>query len=96
MLLAYSIYMNENEIMDVAREAIWLVIQISMPVMMVGLLVGVAIALLQALTQVQEITLVFVPKILAIFMAIFIFLPGFAAIMISFMNSIADRIIGIG
>jgi len=88
--------MNENEIMDVAREAIWLVIQISMPVMMVGLLVGVAIALLQALTQVQEITLVFVPKILAIFMAIFIFLPGFAAIMISFMNSIADRIIGIG
>lgn len=88
--------MNENEIMDVAREAIWLVIQISMPVMLVGLLVGVAIALLQALTQVQEITLVFVPKILAIFMAIFIFLPGFAAIMISFMNSIADRIIGIG
>lgn len=88
--------MNENEIMDVAREAIWLVIQISMPVMMVGLIVGVAIALLQALTQVQEITLVFVPKILAIFMAIFIFLPGFAAIMISFMNSIADRIIGIG
>lgn len=88
--------MNENEIMDVAREAIWLVIQISMPVMVVGLLVGVTIALLQALTQIQEITLVFVPKILAIFMAIFIFLPGFAAIMISFMNSIADRIIGIG
>lgn len=88
--------MNENEIMDVAREAIWLVIQISMPVMIVGLLVGVTIALLQALTQIQEITLVFVPKILAIFMAIFIFLPGFATIMIGFMNSIADRIIGIG
>lgn len=88
--------MNENEIMDVAREAIMLVIQISMPVMVVGLLVGVAIALLQALTQIQEITLVFVPKILAIFMAIFIFLPGFAAVMISFMDRIADRIIGIG
>ena len=71
-------------------------IQVSLPVMMVGLIVGVAIALLQALTQVQEITLVFVPKILAIFMAIFLFLPGFAAVMISFMDKIADRIIGLG
>ena len=88
--------MNQNEIIDVAREAIMLSIQISLPVMMIGLLVGVAIALLQALTQVQEITLVFVPKILAIFMAIFLFLPGFAALMISFMDKIADRIIGIG
>lgn len=88
--------MNQNEIIDVTREAIMLVIQIGMPVMMVGLLVGVAIALVQALTQVQEITLVFVPKILAIFLAIFVFLPGFAAIMISFMDKIADRIIGIG
>lgn len=88
--------MNQNEIIDIAREAIMLVIQISMPVMLVGLVVGVAIALLQALTQVQEITLVFVPKILAIFLSIFLFLPGFAAVMISFMGKIADRIIGIG
>ncbi len=88
--------MNENEIIDIAREAIMLVIQISLPVMGVGLVVGVAIALLQALTQVQEITLVFVPKIIAIFLSIFIFLPGFAAVMISFMDKIADRIIGIG
>ncbi len=87
--------MNENEIIDVAREAIMLCIRISMPVMMIGLIVGVSIALLQALTQVQEITLVFVPKILAIFMAIFLFLPGFAGSMVSFMDKIADRIIGI-
>lgn len=88
--------MEQTEIMDVAREAIMLVIQISLPVMMVGLLVGVVIALMQALTQVQEITLVFVPKILAIFLTIFICLPAFATVMIDFMNSLADRIIGIG
>lgn len=88
--------MNQNEIIDISREAIMLVIQIGLPVMGVGLVVGVAIALLQALTQVQEITLVFVPKIIAIFLAIFIFLPGFAAVMISFMDKIADRIIGLG
>ena len=88
--------MNQNELIDIAREAIMLVIQIGLPVMGVGLVVGVAIALVQALTQIQEITLVFVPKILAIFLAIFFFLPGFATIMISFMDKIADRIIGIG
>lgn len=88
--------MNQAEIIDIAREAIMLIIQIGTPVMMIGLLVGVAIALIQALTQVQEITLVFVPKILAIFLAIFVFLPGFASIMITFMEKIADRIIGLG
>lgn len=88
--------MNQNEIIDITREAIMLVIQIGLPVMMVGLVVGVAIALIQALTQIQEITLVFVPKIISIFLAIFVFLPGFAALMISFMDKVADRIIGIG
>ena len=88
--------MNQNEIIDITREAIMLVIQIGLPVMIVGLLVGVTIALIQALTQIQEITLVFVPKIISIFLAIFVFLPGFAALMISFMGKIADRIIGIG
>lgn len=88
--------MNQNEIIDISREAIMMVIQIGLPVMGVGLVVGVLIALIQALTQIQEITLVFVPKIIAIFLAIFIFLPGFAAVMISFMNNIADRIIGLG
>ena len=88
--------MNQNEIIDITREAIMISIEVSMPVMMVGLIVGVAIALVQALTQVQEITLVFVPKILAIFMSIFFFLPGFAAVMIAFMDRIADKIIGLG
>ncbi|MEM6811487.1 MAG: flagellar biosynthetic protein FliQ [Pseudomonadota bacterium] len=88
--------MNNAEVIDVAREAIMLIIQIGFPVMGVGLVVGVAIALVQALTQVQEITLVFVPKILAIFMAIFVFLPGFAVVMIDFMEALADRIVGLG
>jgi flagellar biosynthetic protein FliQ len=88
--------MNQVEIIELVREAILIAIRISMPVMMVGLVVGVSIALLQALTQVQEITLVFVPKILAIFVAIFLFFPGMVLIMVTFMNSLADRIIGLG
>ncbi len=87
--------MNETELIEIAREAIWMTAVISAPVMIVGLVVGVAIALLQALTQIQEMTLVFVPKILAIFMVIFVMFPGFVIYMQSFMNLIADKIVGI-
>lgn len=87
--------MNETEIIDVAREAIMLTIEISMPTLMVGLIVGVAIALVQALTQIQEMTLVFVPKILAIFLTLFVVLPGMATSLVVFMQSLADRIVGI-
>ena len=55
--------------MDVARDAIETLLLVASPLMLVGLVVGVAISLLQALTQIQETTLVFVPKILAIFIA---------------------------
>ena len=72
-----------------------MMIEISAPVMLVGLVVGVTIALLQALTQVQEITLVFVPKIIAILLAMFVLLPGMAASLISFTHFLADQIIAI-
>ncbi len=88
--------MNETELIDMAREAIWLTIVIGTPIMMVGLIVGVAIALIQALTQIQEMTLVFVPKIIAIFLAIFVLFPAFVSSMQTFMNEIADKIVGIG
>ena len=64
--------------MDVARDAIETLLIVASPLMLVGLVVGVAISLLQALTQIQETTLVFVPKILAIFIAMLIALPFMA------------------
>lgn len=87
--------MNQTEVIEVVREAILLALQIGAPPMLIGLLVGVIIALFQALTQIQEITLVFVPKIIAIFLSIFVFFPGFAAMMVTFMQTLADRIIAI-
>ncbi len=88
--------MNQTELIELAREAILLTLQLSAPVMIVGLIVGVSIALVQALTQIQEITLVFVPKIMAIFLALFLLLPAFAAAMTAYMEALADRIIGMG
>lgn len=88
--------MNEAEIIEIIRQSIMLTIQISAPVMLVGLVVGVAIALLQALTQIQEITLVFVPKILLMFVALFFLFPMMTALLVEFMRELADRMVGIG
>jgi flagellar biosynthesis protein FliQ len=86
--------MNGAEVLDVGRDAIWLTIQLSAPVLIVGLVVGVAIGLLQALTQIQEQTLVFAPKILAVFLALLVFLPMMGAVLAGFMSQIAARIAG--
>lgn len=84
--------MTGPEVMDVARDAITTLILVSSPIMLVGLAVGVGISLFQALTQIQEMTLVFVPKILAIFIAMLVALPFMAATMQGQMLRIAARI----
>lgn len=88
--------MEDAEIVDFAREAIILTIRISAPVMLIGLAVGVVIALIQALTQIQEMTLAFVPKMMAIYLAIFLLFPMFAIAMQAFTEKIADKIISLG
>jgi flagellar biosynthetic protein FliQ len=73
--------MTGPEVLDVARDAILTLLIVAAPLMLVGLVVGVAISLLQALTQIQETTLVFIPKILAIFVALLIALPFMADVL---------------
>ncbi len=87
--------MEQQELLDLINESIVLTIQLSAPIMIIGLVVGVIVALFQALTQIQEMTLVFVPKILAIFAALYLLLPFMTAALIQFMQQIADRIVGI-
>jgi flagellar biosynthetic protein FliQ len=86
--------MTGAEVLDVGRDAIWLTLQLSAPILIVGLVVGVAIGLLQALTQIQEATLVYAPKILAIFLSLLLFLPLMGGLMGAFMRQIAARIAG--
>lgn len=88
--------MNETEVIETAQQALLLAIQLGAPVLLVGLFVGVAIALIQALTQIQEMTLVFVPKIFAIMMAMFLTLPFMMRSLVEFMERLADRIISLG
>ena len=76
-----GIMMSGPEVLDVARDAITTLLLVAAPLMLVALIVGVAISLLQALTQIQETTLVFIPKILAIFLALLVALPFMADVL---------------
>jgi flagellar biosynthetic protein FliQ len=84
--------MTGPEVLDVARDALVTLVLVASPLMLVGLAIGVIISLLQALTQIQEMTLVFVPKILAIFAAMLIALPFMADLLQSHMLRIMSRI----
>ena len=84
--------MTGPEVLDVARDTIYTMVLVSSPLMLVGLGVGVVISLFQALTQIQEMTLVFVPKILAIFIAMLIVLPFMAHALQGHMMRLATHI----
>jgi flagellar biosynthetic protein FliQ len=84
--------MNGAEVLDIGREAIWLTVLIAAGPMLVGLVVGLAVSLLQTLTQVQEQTLVFIPKILAIFFSLILFLPIMGGLLGRFMTEMFQRI----
>jgi flagellar biosynthetic protein FliQ len=84
--------MTGADTLDFARESIYLLIELAAPTMLTALVVGVVIGLLQALTQIQEATLVFVPKILAIFLVLLLALPFAGEAMATYMTSIAARI----
>ncbi|NOZ42617.1 MAG: flagellar biosynthesis protein FliQ [Alphaproteobacteria bacterium] len=88
--------MNGADVLDIAQQSIWVLIKVSGPVMLVALIVGLIVALFQALTQIQEPTLTFAPKIIAIFVTLLIFLPYMSETMGNFMAYLAERIVNLG
>jgi flagellar biosynthetic protein FliQ len=67
--------MTPQMVVSIGREALMLTIMISGPMLLFGLIIGLTISIFQAVTQIQEMTLTFVPKILAIALALLVFLP---------------------
>jgi flagellar biosynthetic protein FliQ len=88
--------MSAEQVLDLAREAIFVLIKLGAPIVLVALLVGLAISLLQALTQMQEMTLSFVPKILAIFLTTVLVLPFMIATLVGFGEELFQRIAMLG
>jgi flagellar biosynthetic protein FliQ len=84
--------MNPADALDIGQAAIWTVVIASSPGVIAAMLVGILIALLQALTQVQEITLTFVPKIMAILLVIALTAPFIGAVIFSFAEQTYARI----
>ena len=84
--------MNANDFIEISREAIWVMIKLGAIPMLAGLAIGVVISLLQALTQIQEMTLSFVPKIITLFVVIILALPFMIDIMQGFTNEVMSRI----
>jgi flagellar biosynthetic protein FliQ len=88
--------MNATDVLEVSREAIWVMLKISAPLMLVALAVGLVISLIQALTQIQEQTLTFVPKILVLFAVFVLTIPFMSTTLIEFTRELMAKAVGIG
>lgn len=84
--------MNELDALEVGRDAIVVLLKVSAPLMLVALVVGLLISLFQALTQIQEMTLSFVPKILAIFVSLLVLMPFVLSELSTFNERLMERI----
>lgn len=88
--------MNEAAVLEIGRNGIWVVLKLAGPIMIAGLLIGLLIALFQALTTIQEMTLTFVPKILVIFLSIIMFLPFMMTTLIEFTHQLFGLMVVLG
>ena len=88
--------MTEAELIDVAREGMIVMIKISAPALLAGLVVGLIISIFQAVTQIQEMTLTFVPKVVTVFVTLLVALPFMLHTLMEFMRSMMDRAVAGG
>jgi flagellar biosynthetic protein FliQ len=84
--------MNQADALDIVQSALWTIIIASGPAVAAAMIIGIIIALLQALTQVQEITLTFIPKIIAILIVSSLTAPFVGAVIYAFAETVYSRI----
>jgi flagellar biosynthetic protein FliQ len=84
--------MNAETVIGIARQAIQVTLLVSLPILGIGLVVGVLISLVQAATQIQEMTLTFVPKIVSIFVGLLLLLPWIMNHLVTFTTEIFQNI----
>ena len=88
--------MIEVEVLDISREAIFTLVKVVTPVLLVALFIGLIVGIFQALTQIQEMTLAFVPKILGVFVTIILLFPFMLNQMQMLTDTLFDKIINGG
>ncbi len=87
--------MDQSQILDIVRETLVVTLKLAGPSMVLALIVGVVISLIQALTQIQEPTLTFMPKMVVIFVAMLVLLPFMIQTMTLFTHDLVDHIVAI-
>lgn len=80
--------MSGDFAIQIGREALFMVMLISAPMLGLGLFVGIAVSIFQATTQIQEQTLAFIPKIIAVFLAILVFGPWMLKLLVEYTREI--------
>jgi flagellar biosynthesis protein FliQ len=85
--------MNEALFIDLLQNAVWLIILLSAPLLLVNLIVGLAISIVQAVTQIQESTLTFVPKVLATFLVLVLAGPWMTQMVVDYSQRIFHQLV---
>lgn len=80
--------MTPEFVMDMGRRAMEVTLLLSAPVLLLGLIAGLIISIFQAVTQINEMTLTFIPKLIAIFLGLMLFLPWMLQVMTGYTTSI--------
>lgn len=88
--------LSDVAVQEISRQAIWVMLKVGTPVMLVALVIGLVVSLLQALTQIQEMTLTFVPKVIGIFLTLLVATPFMLATLVEFTQDVFARIAGTG
>jgi flagellar biosynthetic protein FliQ len=88
----HEAYMTPEMVAELGRQALETTLLVSAPILGLSLVVGLAVSVLQAMTQLNEATLTFVPKVLAVFAAIVLFMPWMLGVLTSFMTQIFSSI----
>ena len=84
--------MEAGMVIDIGRQAIWITLLVSGPMLLAGLLVGLVVGVFQAVTQIHEMTLTFIPKILVMVIVFLALLPWMLIVMVDYMAGLFDLI----
>ena len=88
--------MSDTEMAGALRETLWVVLKLGGPLLVASLVVGLVVSLVQAITQINEATLVFVPKLLVLFASLALLGPFMVSTLDAFTHSMMDRMISVG
>lgn len=80
--------MTQTIVLDLAQKGLWLLFQLSLPTLLLSLVVGLLISVFQAVTQINEMTLTFVPKIITVFVALVFFGPWMMTVTVDFVQTL--------